>query len=73
MSTSTTTRAPLLTIPEVARRLGLHRDTVYRKIQRVYRKIQRGEIPAVRIGRGETGPLRVDERELDQYVYGDAA
>jgi len=57
MSTSTTTRAPLLTIPEVARRLGLHRDTVYRRIQR-------GETPAVRIGRDETGPLRVDEREL---------
>jgi hypothetical protein len=29
MSAGTTTRAPLLTIPEVARRLGLHRDTVY--------------------------------------------
>jgi excisionase family DNA binding protein len=66
MSTSTTTRAPLLTIPEVARRLGLHRDTVYRKIQR-------GEISAVRIGRDETGPLRVDERELEAFIYGDAA
>jgi excisionase family DNA binding protein len=65
MSTATTSEARLLKIPEVARRLRLHRDTVYRKIQR-------GEIPAVRIGRDETGPLRVDERELDQYVYGDA-
>jgi excisionase family DNA binding protein len=66
MSASATTRAPLLTIPEVARRLGLHRDTVYRKIQR-------GEIPAVRIGRDETRQLRVDERELEAFIYGDAA
>ena len=64
MSTTTTTRAPLLTIPEVARRLGLHRDTVYRKIQR-------GEIPAVRIGHDETGPLRVDADELERWLYRD--
>jgi excisionase family DNA binding protein len=64
MSATTTTPAPLLTIPEVARRLGLHRDTVYRKIER-------GEIPALRLGGGH-GPLRVDADELERWLYAEA-
>ena len=61
MPTATTTE--LLTIPEVARRLGLHRDTVYRKIAA-------GEIPALRLG-GEHGPLRVPVDELERWLYSD--
>jgi excisionase family DNA binding protein len=61
MSTIATTR--LLTIPEVARLLRVHRDTVYRKIQR-------GELLAVRLG--PTGSLRVDQTELELYLYGDS-
>jgi excisionase family DNA binding protein len=43
MSATTTSTPTLLTIPEFARRLWLHRETGYRKIGR-------GEIPAVRLG-----------------------
>ena len=62
MSTATTTQTPLLTIPQVARRLGLHRDTVYRKVAA-------GEIPALRLG--ENGPLRVPADELERWLYRD--
>jgi excisionase family DNA binding protein len=61
MSATTTSPAPLLTVPEVARRLGLHRDTVYRKIDR-------GEIPAIRIGPDDVGPLRVREEEFEAWL-----
>ena len=61
MSTIATTE--LLTIPEVARSLGLCRASVYRKIAA-------GEIPALRLG-GEHGPLRVAVDELEQWLYRD--
>jgi excisionase family DNA binding protein len=57
--------AQLLTVREVADRLKLSEKSVRRRIAR-------GELPAVRLG-GRGTQLRVDERELDQYVYGDAA
>lgn len=53
----------LLTVREVAQRLRLSRWSVYRKIAS-------GELPAVRVGLGPSSPLRVDEAELEQYVYG---
>jgi excisionase family DNA binding protein len=57
----------LLGVPEVAARLGVHRN-------KVYRLIETGELPAFQLGgRGHT--VRVDERELDAWLYdrGDAA
>jgi excisionase family DNA binding protein len=62
----TDVRTPqLLTVREVADRLKLSEKSVRRRIAS-------GELPAVRLG-GRGTKLRVDERELDQYVYGDAA
>ena len=62
----TDVRAPQpLTVREVATRLKLSEKSVRRRIAS-------GELPAVRLG-GRGTQLRVDERELDQYVYGDAA
>jgi excisionase family DNA binding protein len=55
----------LLTVREVADRLKLSEKSVRRRIAS-------GELPAVRLG-GRGAQLRVDERELDEYVYGDAA
>jgi prophage regulatory protein len=61
----TDVRTPqLLTVREVADRLKLSEKSVRRRIAS-------GELPAVRLG-GRGTQLRVDERELDQYVYGDA-
>jgi excisionase family DNA binding protein len=51
----------LLTIDEVAERLGLSRHTVERKIAA-------GEIPALQLG-GRHSPIRVDERELEAWLY----
>jgi excisionase family DNA binding protein len=63
---ATDVQAPqLLTVREVADRLKLSEKSVRRRIAS-------GELPAVRLG-GRGTQLRVDERELDQYVYGDAA
>jgi excisionase family DNA binding protein len=60
---STNATPLLLTVPEVAAQLRVSRDTVYRKIQR-------GELPAVRLG--PTGTLRIDQTELELYLYGEA-
>jgi excisionase family DNA binding protein len=65
MSATTTSTVPLLTIPEVARRLGLHRDTIYRKIAR-------GEIPAVRLGSESNASLRVPADELERWLFAEA-
>lgn len=53
----------LLTVRDVADRLGLD-------LSSVYRKIRSGELPAVQLG-GERSPLRVDSIELERYVYGE--
>jgi excisionase family DNA binding protein len=49
----------LLSPAEVARRLGVHRGTVYRYLQE-------GEFPAIRLG--ETGPLRVRSDVLEKWL-----
>jgi excisionase family DNA binding protein len=49
----------LLAVAEVAHRLGLHEKTVRRLIRG-------GVLPALKIGH----VVRVDEAELEQYVYG---
>jgi excisionase family DNA binding protein len=54
----------LLTVSDVAERLGVSRRTVERKIKL-------GEIPALQLG-GNWSPIRVDERELEEWLYRDA-
>jgi excisionase family DNA binding protein len=57
------TSAPeLLSVRDVAERLGVTTKTVRRKIAR-------GQIPAVQLG-GPGSELRVDERELNEWLYG---
>ena len=51
--------ADLLTVPEAARRLRLHRVSVYRAVQR-------GELQAFRVG--TNGPLRISRAALDEYL-----
>jgi excisionase family DNA binding protein len=55
-------RRVLLTVKETAARLGLHPMTVRRKIER-------GEIPAVRLGH-KGASIRIDEAELEAWLYG---
>jgi excisionase family DNA binding protein len=55
----------LLTVDEVAERLGVTRRTVERKIAA-------GLIPALQLG-GRRSAIRVDERELEQWLYGNAS
>jgi excisionase family DNA binding protein len=52
----------LLTVGEVAERLGVSRRTIERKIAS-------GELPALRLG-GRRSPLRVDAAELQAWLYG---
>lgn len=52
----------LLTVAEVADRLRVSTDTVYRRISS-------GELPALAIGARR--PLRIDEDALDAWLYGD--
>jgi excisionase family DNA binding protein len=54
----------LLTVVQVAERLNVSRSTVRRRIEL-------GEIPAVRLGRGPHAPVRVDADELAAWVYGE--
>ena len=61
MSTSETYR-PLLTIREVAERLNVSRSTVRRRVDM-------GELPAVKLGSGPQAPVRVDLDELDAWLY----
>lgn len=51
----------LLTLDEVAERLRVTRRTVERKIKR-------GELPALQLG-GKRTSLRVDARELEEWLY----
>jgi excisionase family DNA binding protein len=51
----------LLTVPETARRLGLHPDSLYRLIRE-------GQFPpAVNIGRS----IRISVSKLERYLHGD--
>jgi putative molybdopterin biosynthesis protein len=54
---NTAQAAPMLTAGDVARRLGFAKPTVYRKLSR-------GEIPSLRVGRS----VRVDPAELDRWI-----
>jgi len=59
MSTDDT---PLLRVDEVASRLDVSRRTVYRKIEA-------GEIPAVRLGSNPGEAIRVPEAELVEWLF----
>jgi excisionase family DNA binding protein len=53
---------PLLSLPEVAARLNVSEATVRRKIEA-------GDIPAVRLGTGPQAPVRVDPDELERWLF----
>jgi len=55
----------LLTVKEAAAYLGQSQFTIYRKISA-------GTLPAVRLTDSPTGPLRVPERDLHQFIFGEA-
>jgi excisionase family DNA binding protein len=61
---STNEHGRLLAVPEVAVRTGLGISTVRKKIAL-------GEIPAVRLGSKPGSSLRVDENELERWLYCD--
>jgi excisionase family DNA binding protein len=52
---------PLLTVPEVAEDLRV-------SVKTVRRRIEAGELPAVRIGSGTRAPVRVDAAELGEWL-----
>jgi excisionase family DNA binding protein len=55
----------LLTVPQVAERLGVDRTTVYRLIHEK-------ELPAVRLRRGpKRAPLRIPEDEFEAWLFAD--
>ena len=58
---STVATPKLLTLDEVAERLSVHRATAYRMVRD-------GRLPAVQLGR-RGNALRVDERELDAWLF----
>jgi excisionase family DNA binding protein len=56
------TRAPqLLTVPELAAALRVHPASIYRRIES-------GEIEAIRIGAPPSGRLRIPETELNRIL-----
>jgi excisionase family DNA binding protein len=56
----------LLTVGEVAQRLGQHPETIRRKARD-------GELPALKLGTGPRARLAFDPDELDAWLYGEAA
>jgi len=62
MSTAVQPR-PLLTVPEVADRLGVSTRTVRRRIES-------GELAAVRLGSGPRAPIRIERGKLDAWLSG---
>jgi excisionase family DNA binding protein len=56
----------LLTVKQVADRLGL-------STKQVRRRIAAGDLPAIRLGPEPRAHVRVDPAELERYVYGDPA
>jgi excisionase family DNA binding protein len=61
---STVETNSLLTVPEVAGILRVSRATVYRHVAD-------GTLPAVRLG--DSGSIRVDRDQFDQWLYGACA
>ena len=63
MLADTTSR--LLTPDEVAKRLGVHRVTVYRMVHD-------GRLPAAKLGRHSAG-LRVRERDIERFLWSEGS
>lgn len=61
---STAVHPKLLTVAQVARRVGVSEITIRRRIRE-------GALPAIRLGPTDRSPLRVDEHELAAWLYGD--
>lgn len=59
---TTAVHPKLLTVAQVARRLGVSE-------QSVRRRIRAGSIPAVRLGPTDRYPIRIDPAELDAWIY----
>ncbi len=57
----------LLTVAEVAARLGLHKDTVYARIKS-------GDLPALKTtALNKRSVIRIDEAELERWLYDERA
>ena len=56
----TPARSRLLTVRQAANRLGVHEDTVWRRIRR-------GDLPAVQLG-GRGTAVRIDERQFEAWL-----
>jgi excisionase family DNA binding protein len=57
-------RGRLLTIREVAAQLRVSQRTVERLLAK-------GELPALQVGSHPRAPVRIDEAELEEWLYGD--
>jgi excisionase family DNA binding protein len=56
----------LLTVAEVAARLRL-------SVWSVYRMVEREALPAIRLGTGRMSPIRIDESELERWLFEEQA
>jgi excisionase family DNA binding protein len=56
----------LLTVAEVAARLRL-------SVWSVYRMVEREAVPAIRLGTGRMSPIRIDESELERWLFEERA
>ena len=52
----------LLTVDEAAAKLRVSRWSISRRVAS-------GEIPALRVGSGPRAPIRIDEHELQAWLY----
>jgi excisionase family DNA binding protein len=60
MDTSTR-ESQLLTVGEVSELFGMSKKSIYRRIER-------GEIPAIKLGDGPQAPLRIDRNALADWL-----
>jgi excisionase family DNA binding protein len=64
VSTAEQQSSRLLSLPQAAERLGCSVGTLRRRIRA-------GDLAAVRLGPSDRHPLRIDERALEDWVFGD--
>jgi excisionase family DNA binding protein len=62
MATTTDEHSRLLRLDEAAERLGVSTITVRRRVHS-------GELPAVRLGPSDRYPIRIDESELERWLF----
>ena len=61
MSSAIASDSELLTVPEVAERLKLNRYTIYRKVEE-------GELTALRLGRAKNAPIRILASDVADFI-----